>query len=608
MQLNDSQQKAVCHMNGPCLVLAGPGSGKTAVLTQRVNCLITSGIPAKEILVITFTKAAAIEMKERFERLSDDIYPVTFGTFHSLFWGILQKELGYKSSDIVMGQSRNKLIREAMAKANLDYEDSILVRTIDSELSIINNSTENIESYIPKYVDKHDLIDFGKAYNDLKKKYRVIDFDDMLTKTYELFEKKPDVLRKWQSRFSYFLVDEMQDMNDIQFKLISMLAARTNNIFCVGDDDQSIYGFRGANPKLMDEFKQIYANTEIIVLDYNYRNPSNIVTKAGNLISKNSLRFPKHIKATAEDGEIIIEELEDEAKEADFIINKINELKEQGIELDEIAILYRNHSDARYVVDKLVASDISFYLKEKMPNIYSHFIIYDLENYFQIAIGNETRARLLGIINRPNRFLHRRSVEFKGTLRGMREFYQDNKSGLRATEALIADINLISKMSPCAAINYIKNVMGYENFIKEEAAKQNVDYAEYRDVLDFFIEMSKECKTLKQAIDKLNIMRLKVDFENKNKAVDKKGKIGLYTLHSSKGLEFKNVFIIGVNDGIIPSNKADSKEEMEAERRLFYVGITRTKNNLFLTYTNKKNRDKSRFLYELDYSSSKSSP
>ena len=608
MQLNDSQQKAVCHMNGPCLVLAGPGSGKTAVLTQRVNCLITSGIPAKEILVITFTKAAAIEMKERFERLSDDIYPVTFGTFHSLFWGILQKELGYKSSDIVMGQSRNKIIREAMAKANLDYEDSILVRTIDSELSIINNSTENIESYIPKYVDKHDLIDFGKAYNDLKKKYRVIDFDDMLTKTYELFEKKPDVLRKWQSRFSYFLVDEMQDMNDIQFKLISMLAARTNNIFCVGDDDQSIYGFRGANPKLMDEFKQIYANTEIIVLDYNYRNPSNIVTKAGNLISKNSLRFPKHIKATAEDGEIIIEELEDEAKEADFIINKINELKEQGIELDEIAILYRNHSDARYVVDKLVASDISFYLKEKMPNIYSHFIIYDLENYFQIAIGNETRARLLGIINRPNRFLHRRSVEFKGTLRGMREFYQDNKSGLRATEALIADINLISKMSPCAAINYIKNVMGYENFIKEEAAKQNVDYAEYRDVLDFFIEMSKECKTLKQAIDKLNIMRLKVDFENKNKAVDKKGKIGLYTLHSSKGLEFKNVFIIGVNDGIIPSNKADSKEEMEAERRLFYVGITRTKNNLFLTYTNKKNRDKSRFLYELDYSSSKSSP
>ena len=608
MQLNDSQQKAVCHMNGPCLVLAGPGSGKTAVLTQRVNYLITSGIPAKEILVITFTKAAAIEMKERFERLSDDIYPVTFGTFHSLFWGILQKELGYKSSDIVMGQSRNKLIREAMVKANLDYEDSILVRTIDSELSIINNSTENIESYIPKYVDKHDLIDFGKAYNDLKKKYRVIDFDDMLTKTYELFEKKPDVLRKWQSRFSYFLVDEMQDMNDIQFKLISMLAARTNNIFCVGDDDQSIYGFRGANPKLMDEFKQIYANTEIIVLDYNYRNPSNIVTKAGNLISKNSLRFPKHIKATAEDGGIIIEELEDEAKEADFIINKINELKEQGIELDEIAILYRNHSDARYIVDKLVASEIPFYLKEKMPNIYSHFIIYDLENYFQIAIGNETRARLLGIINRPNRFLHRRSVEFKGTLRGMREFYQDNKSGLRATEALIADINLISKMSPCAAINYIKNVMGYENFLKEEAAKQNVDYAEYRDVLDFFIEMSKECKTLKQAIDKLNIMRLKVDFENKNKAVDKKGKIGLYTLHSSKGLEFKNVFIIEVNDGIIPSNKADSKEEMEAERRLFYVGITRTKNNLFLTYTNKKNRDKSRFLYELDYSSSKSSP
>jgi len=608
MNLNDSQQKAVSHLNGPCLVLAGPGSGKTAVLTRRVMALIESGVPAREILVITFTKAAALEMKERFERLSDDIHPVTFGTFHSLFWGILQKEIGFKSTDIIMGNTRTKIIREAMARVNLDHDDSLLVKSYSSELSFINNRVGGVDNYLPKSVDKRDFKDFVLAYENLKAKYHVIDFDDMLKKAYELFNSKPEILEKWQHRFSYFLVDEMQDMNDLQFQLIKMLSTRTNNIFCVGDDDQSIYGFRGANPKLMDDFRKQYPDCNVVVLDYNYRNPTNIVVKAGNLISKNTMRFQKQIMATADDGQLCVEELKSEGDEADYVISKIKELNKGGTSLDEIAILYRNHSDARYIVDKLLEQKIPFYLKEKMPNIYSHFIISDIEAYFQIAIGNETRARLLSIVNRPNRFLHRRSVEYRGNLQGIKSFYKDNPGCLRATEALIADVNLISKMSPCAAINYIKNVMGYDSFLKEEAVKQNADVNEYYDVLDFFIEMTKDCKTIKQAIDKLNIMRLKVDYENKMKVIDKKNKIGLYTLHSSKGLEFENVFIIGVNDGIIPSNKADSKDEMEAERRLFYVGITRTKRNLYLTYTNKKNRDKSRFLNELNYSSSKASP
>ena len=608
MNLNDSQQKAVSHREGPCLVLAGPGSGKTAVLTRRVNALIASGIPAREILVITFTKAAALEMKERFERLSDDIHPVTFGTFHSLFWGILQKEIGFKSSDIILGNARTKLIREAMAKVNLDSDDSLLVKSFSSELSVVNNRAGGLDNYMPRAVDKKDLHDFVREYESLKTKYHVIDFDDMLKKAHELFAEKPEILHKWQNRFSFFLVDEMQDMNDIQFELIKMLSARTNNIFCVGDDDQSIYGFRGANPKLMEDFRNHYPDTKVIVLNYNYRNPSNLVEQAGSLISKNTVRFTKDITATAEAGEICVKELKSEGEEAEYVVSVIKELNANGTSFDEMAILYRNHSDARYIVDKLLEFKLPFYLKEKMPNIYSHFIISDLEAYFQIAIGNETRARLLSVINRPNRFLHRKSVEYRGNLQGMKLFYKDNPSNLRTVEALISDINLISKMSPCAAINYIKNVMGYESFLREEAVKQNADIGEYMDVLDFFIEMTKDCKTIKQAIDKLNILRLKVDYENKTKVIDKNNKIGLYTLHSSKGLEFENVFIIGVNDGVIPSNKADSKEEMEAERRLFYVGITRTKRNLYLTYTNKKNRDKSRFLDELNYSSSNASP
>ena len=607
MELNSSQLEAVSHVDGPCLVLAGPGSGKTAVLTKRVFELIKSGIQASDVLVITFTKAAAIEMKERFDRLSDDVYSVTFGTFHSLFWGILQKEKGYRSTDIIMGNERQKLMKQAMQIAGFAWEDNVYLNGLSIELSCFNNASVKMEDYTPKYVNKDELIAFEKAYEGLKKKYKLIDFDDMLKKAYEMFVEEPSILNKWQMRYKYFLVDEMQDMNDIQFKLISMLAAKTKNLFCVGDDDQSIYGFRGANPRLMQLFLSEYPDAKRILLNYNYRNPLNVVYAAGNLITNNKTRFDKEIKGTRPPGIIDVAEYKNDEEEAEEICNRIKKLIDGGCKLDDIAVLYRNHSDARFIVNKFITSKVPFYLKEQMPNIYTHFIISDIEAYFQIAIGNSTRARLLSIINKPNRYIHRRSVEVGENLDGMLRFYRDNPSCYRAIEALHSDLRLIAKMSPCAAINYIKNVMGYGLFLKEEAYRQEVDFSEYQMVLDFIISVFKGVKNIKAAINLLNDLRLKIDYENKSKASDKNNKIGLYTLHSSKGLEFENVFIVSVNEGVLPTNKAESKDDIEGERRLFYVGMTRTKKNLFLSYTNKKNRDKSRFLDELDYSSAKSS-
>ncbi|SDZ86466.1 DNA helicase-2 / ATP-dependent DNA helicase PcrA [Pseudobutyrivibrio sp. ACV-2] len=599
MELNVPQKQAVFHKEGPCLVIAGPGSGKTAVLTKRISELINSGVPAQEILVITFTKAAAIEMKERFNRLSDDVHPVTFGTFHSLFWGILQKEKGFKSSDIIMGQMRNKILKEAMTIADIDKDDIALANSYITELSTVNNKNIDLESYEPKYADATKLKCFIEAYESLKAKYHVIDFDDMLIKAYQLFIDRPDILNKWQHRFSYYLVDEMQDMNDLQFKLTNLLADRTHNLFCVGDDDQSIYGFRGSNPKIMRDFMEYYPNAKQIVLDYNYRNPANVVKSAGLLIGKNENRFEKNIKSTVGDGNIQIIEKKSPAIEAEFIINKIGELRKNGTSYDEIAVLYRNHSDARYLVDKLTTSGISFYLKEKMPNIYSHFIIADIESYFQIAIGNATKARLLSVINRPNRYLHRQAVENGITEKSMLDFYDNNPGYYKVVESFWADIKLMAKMSPGAAISYLCRVMDYDNFLLQEAVSNEVDIAEYQEVIEFIQEVFKDCRTIRQAIDKLNGLRLKIDYENRNRVVDKSGKVGLYTLHSSKGLEFENVFIISASDGVIPTNKCQSREDIEAERRLFYVGITRCKRNLYITYTNKKNRDKSRFLDEM---------
>lgn len=599
MNFNDSQIEAVKHKDGPCLVVAGPGSGKTAVITHRIYELIKSGVPDNEILVITFTKAAAIEMKERFNRLSG-INQVTFGTFHSLFWGILQKEMGYKSKDIIMGAYREKILVEAIRMAGLDYKDLSIVSSISSEVSAYRNKGEKMDAFVPETVDKEDFIKVITYFRRLKEKYKVVDFDDMLYKAFELFKAKPEILSKWQKRFSYFLVDEMQDMNDLQFQLIKMLSDRTKNIFCVGDDDQSIYGFRGANPKIMNDFFESYDGCKRIILNYNYRNPSNIVASSSKLIGKNINRFSKEIIATNEEGNITIEPQVDEIKEAEYICNAIKEKIAQGVALDKMAVLYRNHSDAKYLINQLMLSQIPLFLKEGTVNFYSHFIIEDIEAYFQIAIGNSTRARLLRIMNRPNRYFHRTSVEAGSRIQDILYFYRDNYSAYKKAEALQSDILLISRMSPFAAINYIRKVVGYDGFLKEEAVAQGVAIEEYYDILDFLSEVVKDCKNIKQALDKINFLRYKVDYENKNRVVDRTGKLGMYTLHSSKGLEFDTVFIMSVNEGTIPTNKAETLEAIEAERRLFYVGVTRCKRSLYITYTNKKNRDKSRFLNELN--------
>jgi len=493
-----------------------------------------------------------------------------------------------------------KLLKEAIIKAGLKDTDGVLVKAYSLEISRFTYHVRDRDTYMPSFVDKEDLIKVFNAYNGLKKNYKLIDFDDMLYRAYYLFKEREDILQKWQNKYSYFLVDEMQDMNEIQFQLMQMISDRTKNIFCVGDDDQSIYGFRGANPKLMKDFTSVYPDCKTILLNYNYRNPSNLVEAASILISKNENRFSKDIKTSSESGLIEVNEYGSELEEADKISNIIKELKEKGLNYDKMAILYRNHTDAKYVLEKLIDMQIPFYLKEAMPNIYSHFIIADMEAYFQIAIGNSTRARLLTIINHPNRYIHRRSVEVGGNLSGMLRFYKDNPSSYRVVESLSFDLNLVGKMSPLSALNYIKNAMGYDNFLKEEAIKNGTDYRDYNEVFEFFKASIRDCRTIKQAIDKINILRLKIDYENKNKLVDKAGKVGLYTLHSSKGLEFDTVFIIGANDGIIPSNKAETKDDMEEERRLFYVGITRTMKSLYVSYVNKKNRDKSRFLNELN--------
>ncbi len=611
MILNPLQERAVETIDGPVLCLAGPGSGKTKVITLRIKHLIDTGISPSDIAVITFTKAAALEMKERFDNLSDNKYPVTFATFHSLFWGILQQEKRYKASDIVMGARRLDIIKEAIAYAGLNCDDKDLLTLFSTHISVLSNKLyTSHETIFDNYNDESFRV--YEAYQALKDKYRLIDFDDMLKKTYDLFINDKECLVRWQKHFTYFLIDEMQDMNDLQFELMKMLSAASNNVFAVGDDDQSIYGFRGANPEVMKSFKDYYENCNVINLNTNYRNPSNILVAAGKLISHNNNRFEKEINFVKNAGLIEIRPLKNTKEEAEFVANRILSLNKGGLSFDEMAVLYRNHSDARFVVDTFLDLKIPFFLKEKMPNIYSHFIFDDIEAYFQIAVGNSTRKRMLRIMNRPNRYIHRQCAEQGYDFNSMLNFYRGNATMQTKVQALQRDLELISKMAPYAAVNYILNVMGYMDFLKELSIEENCEINEYIEITDFMLSTFKDCKTIAKAIEKLQYLRLKVDHENRSKADDKKGKVGLYTLHSSKGLEFNTVFIVGVNEGVMPYKKALKTADLEAERRLFYVGITRSKESLILSSIEEKNRDRmypSRFIHELgldeeDYSSS----
>jgi len=604
MNFTLSQREAIEHIYGPCLVLAGPGSGKTAVLTRRIRNLVTSGISPESILVITFTKASALEMQERFNGLMDGQYcPVTFGTFHSCFYGILRQELRLGNDSIIMGNRRLELLKEVASAVSLDPSGDSFFENLSKELSYIKNMGIAPDSYISTNFSTKEISLAYEEYERIKKKNGLIDFDDMLSRTYELFVDSPKVLGKWQNRFPFILIDEAQDMNDIQYRIIKLLSGKTKNVFIVGDDDQSIYGFRGANPSIMQNFRDDFEGCKTILLDRNFRCPQNIVSAAGMLISNNQLRFDKNIVATNPNGILEVIDVLDKQAEAKLVCSKIQELRESGADYKDMAILFRNNTQGQAMISQLVESKIPFYLKDNMPNVYNHFIFLDLECYFKVALGLHDRATLLRIINRPARYIQRAALE--GEFRGLDqvlEYYEGASFMEKRVEGLITDLELIKRMSPFSAANYIKKAMGYEAFVKQEAVRLGQNLEDVMEVFEVFDEIAKSTKSLPLALEKIEALRIELDLKNKEKSKARGNQVGLYTLHGSKGLEFKICFIVDVNESIIPSKKATLPGQIEEERRMFYVGMTRAKEQLYLFYIQKKNQEgmyPSRFINEL---------
>lgn len=606
MSLNPSQVQAVIHKDGPCMVLAGPGSGKTLTITKRIEYLIGKHhVSPEEILVITFTKAASVEMKERFVRLcGQKAGPVTFGTFHGIYYGILKWAYRMNASNILSEEQKYQLLKQVIGRMEIDIDDEKdFLQGIAGEIGNIKNNQIPLAEYESLNCSEEVFREIFEQYEKERKWLKKIDFDDMLVLVYELFKKRPDILSMWQRKFRYILIDEFQDINQVQYDVIRMLAAPENNLFIVGDDDQSIYRFRGARPDIMLGFKKDYPDTKEILLDVNYRSTKAIVNGAARVIRHNVNRYPKQIITTNEQGETVhIQEVRYPIEESKYVVSQIQEAKKRGIPSSEIAVLFRTNVEARALAETFMEYNMPFRMKERMPNLYEHFIAQDLITYLKMALGDRSRKSFLAIMNRPNRYIGRDSVE--GTtisFESLRKFYCDKDWMLDRIDQLEVDFRILKNMAPYGAIQYIRKHIGYDEFLKEYAAFRKINMEDLKEVLREIEERAKAFRTIEEWFTHIEEYSEELKRQSQQKETDPEA-ITFMTMHGSKGLEFDLVFIIGANETITPYKKAETKEEVEEERRMFYVAMTRARKKLIISYTkerNGKSMAQSRFVGEL---------
>lgn len=613
MSLNKSQTEAVNHVNGPMLVLAGPGSGKTTVITERTRRLISSqGIDPSHILVITFTKAAASEMKERFHRLmGPKKVPVTFGTFHAVFFQILKHAYGFHGGNIIREEQRFQFMKEMIQNMRLEYEDeNEFAGDLLGEISLMKNTGVSLEHYYPKNCGKEIFEQIYRGYDSRMKQHRLIDFDDMLVYCYELFDQRKDILSAWQNKYQYILIDEFQDINRLQFDIVKMLALPENNLFVVGDDDQSIYRFRGAKPELMLGFEKAYPEAARVLLDINYRSCPSVVEASLRLISHNQKRFEKKIRPRRDRDDREPKQgteyflWENQQQEGKAIIEQILKDCRAGGSYNDCAVLFRTNTQPRLFMSQLMAYNIPFRTKDNIPNIYEHWIARDILTYIRLSEGSRSRRDILQIMNRPNRYITRESLESDTIAFDVwADFFYEKKQHWVAEriEQLEGDLRVLSRTGPYAAINYIRMGIGYEEYLREYAGYRRISEDNLIEVLDELQDGARAFRTYEEWFAHMEeyteeLKRQKKQQETMTECVS------LATLHSAKGLEYKNVHILDVNEELMPYKKAVLDADLQEERRMFYVGITRAKENLYIHSVKKYNGrevDISRFVEEM---------
>lgn len=610
LKMSSRQKKAVEFTSGPMQVLAGPGSGKTFVITQRIRRLILEcGIEPSRILVITFTRAAAGEMQQRFHKLVKGTNSfVSFGTFHAVFYSILKQTGQYRQFTLISEtQKRNLLAQILQLPMTPLLSENEKISGLVRLISQIKNNGERFDGLSEELFSKEELKAIYEDYNGYLAEFYKMDFDDMGLLCQKLFQDNPALLKEWQKRYSHILIDEFQDINPLQYQIIQMLARPENNLFIVGDDDQSIYGFRGARPDIMQQFLRDYPAAEQVLLDVNYRCHAQIVEKSLQVIAANRNRFPKNIRAEHEKGVgVVMQSFPDQEKEYEELLRILQEAarKTKPDDLSESAVIYRTNYECNILAEKLLLQEIPFVMKEKLQSRYDHFIIRDLLAYLEFANGNRRREIFHLFMNRPLRYLRKDCARGSNIcLKELLTYYQNNARMQETARQLFHDLEQLAAMRPYLAVSYIRQVIGYDAYLKE-----NYSAEESGRLLRIADDFQKEIKQfgsfgeLNDYVSQCRALTKEKQKEMENNMGDKQRTgIRLMTMHAAKGLEFSTVYLPDVNEGKLPSRQAVTPEEIEEERRMFYVAMTRAKKELRILYCHQENGKEcpSRFLEPL---------
>ena len=604
MAFSKAQTQAIMHKDGPMMVLAGPGSGKTTVITHRVQYLTKEyGIDPGDILVITFTRAAAEEMRERYEALTGGGSRVTFGTFHSIFFRILKLAYRYTADNIVREEQQMQFVRELAQAGGLEPEDeNEFAASILSEISSVKGERIALEHYYSKNCPDAVFRQLYAGYEEKMRRAGLIDFDDMMVLCLELFTERKDILSAWQRRYRYILIDEFQDINRLQYEIVRILAKPEDNLFIVGDDDQSIYRFRGAKPEIMLGFERDYPGAGRILLDMNYRSTEEIVAPALRLIGENQKRFSKAIHTTGRHGKNVITKLwQDPGEENLAIAREIQLYLQSGVRPGDIAVLYRTNAGPRFLMEKLMEYNLPFRTRDTVPNLYEHWISRNILTYIRIAMGSRAREDILQVINRPKRYISRDAMPDETvSFEKMKAFYAEKDWIAERIESLEGDLRAIARMSPLAAVNYIRQGMGYDEYLIEYAAFRRMRPEELLETADELKESAAGFKTFDEWFAHIEAYKEELLRQAAQRRTETDA-ITLATMHSAKGLEFPIVYILDANEGITPHSRAMLDEDMEEERRLFYVAMTRAKTRLHVYAVRERYHKKaevSRFVWE----------
>lgn len=616
MTLNDKQLEAVNHTEGPCLVLAGAGSGKTRVLTERIIKLIDDGVSPYNILAITFTNKAAKEMRVRVQNKIGDVADSIFiGTFHSFGLRILRENydaIGYSSNITILDTDDTKSLIKRILKENsfdpADYD----IKHIISRISSAKNDGISPLEFSKLFLNEHDKVIslVYEKYLKLLKENNSVDFDDLLLKPVEIFKKRKDILEKYQERFRYILVDEYQDTNSIQYELCKMLAKKYNNIFVVGDANQSIYSWRNADYRNILNFEKDYKNAHVVLLEENYRSTNTILKAANSVIKNNNEGTKLNLWTSIGDGEKIeYIRVEDEIKESSFVINKIKELVSEGYNYSDFAVLYRTNAQSRTVEEAFVRNNIPYNIIGSYY-FYNRKEIKDLIAYLNLIYNTNDSVSLERVINTPKRGIGTKTID------NIRE--KANMNDISLFDAIDSGKELEFKKLILELIEDSKT-MNLSDLIEDVLVKTGLrrEYELDKSIeSDSKVENLNEFKSLAVNFEDNGIYDLSTFLENimlvsdKGQYAEDDNNVNIMTLHSAKGLEFNIVFILGMEEGIFPHSRSfESAKELEEERRLCYVGITRAKKKLYLLsartrtlYGRTSGTIESRFIKEIDSS------